>query len=124
MNYERLFQYDDWADREEIAHLRRIENRRALRLLAHVVGTSWVWLSRVQRAAAKMAVWREVTIEQIAAELPLLRDAWTAFLSTHPSGFIEYVNSKGESWTSEIADVLTHVPMHGAYHRGQIATVV
>jgi uncharacterized damage-inducible protein DinB len=34
---------------------------------------------------------------------------------------IDYRNSKGEAWSSRVDDVLTHVVMHSAYHRGQIA---
>ena len=35
---------------------------------------------------------------------------------------ITYKNSKGEEWTSTIVDVLNHVVIHSAYHRGQIAS--
>ena len=37
---------------------------------------------------------------------------------------IAYVNSKGQRWDSPIEDVLVHVLMHGAYHRGQIASAL
>jgi len=40
------------------------------------------------------------------------------------AGSIEYRNSKGERWQSSVADVLTHVLLHGSYHRGQIASAV
>ena len=124
MNYERLFKYEDWASQEVLANLRQMANPRALRLFAHIIGAEWVWLSRLQHTTPKMAVWPELTIEQIAAELPLLRDAWSAYVAGQPAGAISYTNSKGESWSSDIDDVLTHVALHGAYHRGQIATVV
>ena len=35
---------------------------------------------------------------------------------------ISYVNSKGESWSSQVDDVLFQVITHSAYHRGQIAS--
>jgi uncharacterized damage-inducible protein DinB len=35
---------------------------------------------------------------------------------------INYVNSKGESWSSQVDDILLHVITHSAYHRGQIAS--
>ena len=35
---------------------------------------------------------------------------------------IAYTNTKGERYSSRIVDVLTHVIMHSAYHRGQIAS--
>ena len=34
---------------------------------------------------------------------------------------VEYRNSKGESWSSSVEDILAHVLLHSAYHRGQIA---
>ena len=51
---------------------------------------------------------------------------WLEFLDLITAGdvsqSISYKNSKGEEWTSTIVDVLNHVLMHSAYHRGQIAT--
>ena len=51
---------------------------------------------------------------------------WTEYLgelkARSLAARVEYVNSKGEPWTSAVGDVLTHVVTHSAYHRGQIAT--
>ena len=50
---------------------------------------------------------------------------WRNYLTQlSPAGFdekIEYRNSKGEAWSSRVEDVLTHVLLHSAYHRGQVA---
>ncbi len=35
---------------------------------------------------------------------------------------VNYKNSKGENWRSLEDDIVQHVIMHSAYHRGQIAT--
>jgi uncharacterized damage-inducible protein DinB len=35
---------------------------------------------------------------------------------------VHYTNSKGETYTSTVADIMMHVAMHSAYHRGQIAS--
>ena len=34
---------------------------------------------------------------------------------------MSYRNSQGETWSSRKDDILMHVVMHSAYHRGQIA---
>lgn len=42
-----------------------------------------------------------------------------------PSGLLEtvtYKNTKGEPWSNTVEDILTHVLLHSAYHRGQIAS--
>ena len=125
MQIERLFQYDDWANREEVALLRPTNIPPALRLLGHIIGAEWLWITRIRKENAKMAVWPELSLEQCAAELDPLRAAFREILQTvDRESKIDYRNSKGESWSNSVDDILTHVAMHGAYHRGQIATVV
>jgi uncharacterized damage-inducible protein DinB len=122
---ERLFDYDDWANREEVARLRAIDSPPALRLLSHIVGTQWLWLARIRSETPRMPVWPELTLDQAAGELDPLRDRWRETLrDVDRASSIDYRNSKGEPWSSTIDDVLMHVVMHGAYHRGQIATIV
>ena len=126
MQLERLFTYDDWANREEVARIRGLASPApALRLLNHIVGAAWLWITRIRNEKAKMSVWPELTLEQCAAEIDGLRAAWQKILQTvDRETRVDYVNSKGESWSSSVDDILTHVVMHGAYHRGQIATIV
>jgi uncharacterized damage-inducible protein DinB len=54
-----------------------------------------------------------------------MRTQWETYLRALPAGAfdenIEYRNTKGEEWSSRVEDILTHVLMHSAYHRGQIA---
>ena len=60
--------------------------------------------------------------EQAAAELPTL---WNQYLAASTEAAlartVSYKNSKGEAWDSRAEDVLLHVVMHSAHHRGQIA---
>ncbi len=126
MQVDRLFVYDDWANREEVARLRQLPSApAALRLLGHIIGAEWLWITRIRNENAKMPVWPELTLDQCAAEVDLLRAAWQKILQTvDRESIIDYRNSKGESWSNSVDDILTHVAMHGTYHRGQIATVV
>ena len=127
MELQRLFAYDDWANREEVTTLRAIASppERAVKLLAHIVGTQWVWLSRLRGTAPKLAVWPDLALESCAAEIDALREEWQRYLSTASlDSTIAYRNSKGENWSSRVEDVLMHVILHGSYHRGQIATAV
>jgi uncharacterized damage-inducible protein DinB len=34
---------------------------------------------------------------------------------------VSYRNSAGREFTNTVADIVTHVAMHGSHHRGQIA---
>ena len=126
MQLERLFTYDDWANREEVARLRGVASTAAaLRLLAHIIAAQWLWITRIRDESAKMAVWPELSLDQCAAEIDRLRAAWQNILQTvDRESTIHYRNSKGEAWSNSVDDILTHVVMHGAYHRGQIATLL
>jgi uncharacterized damage-inducible protein DinB len=124
----KLYEYDHWANREVARALQAAPHpsARSVRLMGHVVGTEWTWRSRILPESKKMAVWPQLTVEQILQEVEGLRTAWAGDLgkltSTGLSASAAYTNSKGEHFSSQLGDILMHVVMHSAYHRGQIAT--
>lgn len=125
-----LFAYDDWADRESLASLRRADAPppRALKVMAHIVGCQWLWIGRLKRAKQSAVVWPHLTLDQCAEQLGELAPMWTKYLGdltpTLLTQRVAYTNSKGEEWGSNVQDILFHVVMHSAYHRGQIATLL
>ena len=129
-SFRELFTYDDWANREAADSIARAANApsKARRVLAHIIGTQWLWMARIQGVAPKMAVWPELSVADCPPQSAALRANWSQLLSTlGGDGLargIPYQNSKGEPWTSTVADILMHVILHGAYHRGQIATLL
>jgi uncharacterized damage-inducible protein DinB len=123
----RDFAWNDWANRETLASLLRVGNppRRAVNLLGHLVGTEQLWHARIRGQKSPMAVWPELPLSGLSAEIELLTGTWRACLvgatAVRPGQSVAYVNSKGERFTSTVEDILTHVVFHGSYHRGQIA---
>jgi uncharacterized damage-inducible protein DinB len=129
-DFERLFRYDAWANREahRSIHAASGAPAKSARLLGHIVGAEWLWRSRLQEQESAWAVWPEVTLERCAAEIDALAQSWERYLADLREEDLgrsaSYRNSKGEPWTSRVDDILTHVVMHSAYHRGQIAAEV
>jgi uncharacterized damage-inducible protein DinB len=128
---ERLLQYfayDDWGNREAATSVLRAANppEKARKVLAHIIGTQWLWLARIQGAASKMAVWPELAASEVARESGEVLRAWRTLLVDDKAlaRTVEYKNSKGEPWSSTVEEIATHVVFHGAYHRGQIATLL
>ena len=123
--FRRLLAHDQWANAAYARALEKNSPERSSALLAHIVGTEWTWLSRMQGFPAPVKVWPELSPAQCLEELPKLRERWESlFASTELGATYHYKNTKGEAFESSIADTLTHVFLHSHYHRGQIAQLL
>src|SRR5439155_5227816 len=114
--------------REVLAALRNAPNppARSLKLIAHILSAEGLWLARINQEKPSLPVWPELALAQCEAEGDALRASWRSYLEEcREAGLshqIRYVNSKGETWSSQLDDVLLHVLTHSAYHLGQIAS--
>jgi len=124
----RQFTYDAWANREVLAALNasRSSESRGFRLLGHILSAERLWLDRIKSQPQSLPVWPELTIERCGQEMEKTAKLWNEYLAqlstVQLSEKIRYRNSKGEDLTSSGQDILTHVLLHSAYHRGQIAS--
>ncbi|HXY20186.1 MAG TPA: DinB family protein [Gemmatimonadales bacterium] len=127
---ERLFRYDQWANREALGSVRAIPSppARSLKLIGHIVGAEVLWHARLTGGQAALGVWPDLSPGQADTWLGDLDALWRKYLArvipAGLSGRVAYRNTKGEAFASTVDDVLTHVVMHSAYHRGQIAADV
>ena len=123
----RLFVYDDWANGEVLALLRQAETApaRSLKLMGHIFSAQRLWLERLEQQKQTFPVWPDFSLEQCATQAAELPVFWKNYLdAVNQAGLsrpVNYKNSKGEGWTNRRDDILLHVIMHSAYHRGQIA---
>lgn len=124
---DRLLRYDIWANGETVGSLRRgSPPARSLKWMGHIIGAEYLWLARLRQVPAPLPVWPDLPVEGCAARLGELSSMWREYLANvGPRQLAErvaYTNSKGEAWSSVVEDILTHVTIHSAYHRGQIAS--
>ncbi|HEV8447663.1 MAG TPA: DinB family protein [Gemmatimonadaceae bacterium] len=98
----------------------------AARLFAHIASAEHLWYARIEGRPAEHAVWPTAMTPSEAAALAaehadlyqrLVEGASAEQLARR----IPYRNSAGRDFLSRVSDVVTHVAMHGSYHRGQIA---
>lgn len=126
----RLFDHMDWADQRAIESLRAgpAVVPDVLKVMAHVVGAEEVWLARIEQRAAALPVWPALDLDGCARLARENCDRYRRLLETlQPADLhrvVHYQNSAGVSFESRVGDILFHVAMHGAYHRGQIAAGV
>lgn len=126
----RMFDHVRWADERVHASLLMAVNppSHTLDLLAHVVAAEHVWLSRIRGEKPEVTVWPRLSLAQCAELAKRNADEFSTLLGTldgnQLDNSITYRNSAGAEFTSTIGDILTHVALHGVYHRGQIAAAV
>jgi uncharacterized damage-inducible protein DinB len=127
-HYRQLASYDGWANREVARALRGCGSPPAnsLKWLAHIVAAEYLWLARLRYETAPFSVWPDLSLDRCEDECGKLSVTLRDFFAARPQleQSVSYKNSKGEPWTNSAADILTHVFMHSAYHRGQIAADV
>jgi uncharacterized damage-inducible protein DinB len=122
-----LFSYDDWANREVLTSLQALDAPpgRSVKLLAHILSAERLWLERLLVQKQTSPVWPVSTLAQCKLEVDQLPGLWKNYLTAlGEAGLarsLTYKNTKGESFSSQKQDILLHVVMHSAYHRGQIA---
>ncbi len=125
---QRLFKYNDWANKETLHSLQQSSRLPApsLKRMAHILAAEHVWFQRLRNEPILVPVWPDWQIDEIAVEIDQMREGWESYLGAVSeqdlSGTIKYANTKGEKFESRRNDVLQHVIAHGAYHRGQIAS--
>lgn len=126
-DFLRMFTYDHWANRECLRAIQATGLTTGVTVgrIAHILSAEKLWLERLRNEKQTMPVWPTSTLQECAALSDEMASEWRNYLTTLAPGtlntVIEYRNSKGDSWSSRVKDVLTHVFMHSAYHRGQIA---
>jgi uncharacterized damage-inducible protein DinB len=120
----RLLRYDVWANRETLTALQQASPPpKSLRWMGHIIGAEFLWLDRIAGRPASLPVWPELSLRECRDRLDQLSGSLPAALRANDLGrVVQYTNSKGEPWSSTVEEILTHVTVHSAYHRGQIAS--
>lgn len=124
-----LMDHVAWADAQAQAVISSIEATRAeraqaTRLYAHIAGAEHIWLSRLEGRRPAHPVWPELPLEAAAALAKETLAGLRAIADAPPESLVrvvEYQTTTGQPFSNTAADILTHVALHGSYHRGQIA---
>jgi uncharacterized damage-inducible protein DinB len=94
--------------------------------MSHIFAAERLWLERLKQQPQSVPVWPQLDLQQCREQAVALERLWHEYLELATAGDISqsvaYKNSKGEAYNSAIIDILTHVVLHSAYHRGQIAS--
>jgi uncharacterized damage-inducible protein DinB len=120
-----LYEHMWWAHDALVAELQRqAPDADTSRLLPHIVAAEHLWLSRIDATKARVAVWPDLSLGEVT-RLEAENRARFRELLKRPDDTLEqrvrYRNSLGNEFDNSVDEILTHVALHGHYHRGQIA---
>jgi uncharacterized damage-inducible protein DinB len=125
----KLFTYDEWAIRRSLSSLQGQVNPEAQLMLSHILSAENIWMTRLRgQDSSGIPVFEEFSLEECARMSDELHREYLAYIdSLTESGLdtlVSYKNTKGDPFQTSIKDILTHVGLHGVYHRGQIVLLV
>lgn len=125
-----LFEYENWANKEVSGSFLTLTDppEKAISLMSHIINAQIVWLSRLKNIVSEVKVWQLYSRSEITGVLEKSSSDLSEFINnifqSDIESVIEYANTKGEKFRSGVKDILTHLSIHSAYHRGQIISVI
>lgn len=120
-----LFAYNDWANRRVIVTLKADPSARALEILTHSLITEKEYYERLYgKDSTGFDFWPPMTIEDCGVLARETAEAYEKLLRRfEEEGLdirVKYRTSEGIPYENNFRELITHVLMHSAIHRGNI----
>ena len=98
--------------------------------LVHAMWAEWIWLERWEGRSPREVFAPEdfptpAGIRERWADIEARRERLVGGLASgDDERRISYVNRRGERWEYTLGQMMQHVVVHSAYHRGQVVTLL
>ena len=129
--YRQLFEYDRWGNQAALASLSGCSGpaEKAFKACCHIVGGHRVWRARFDNPNPPNAQpWPALTLEECRAGIDDIYQSWMLLFDSFRDEKLKeklvYRTTQGVEFQTPIGDVLMHLLLHSAYHRGQVAAAV
>ena len=128
-HYLNLWKYNDWSNRKvlDVVASSEIKNEKVILLMSHVLSAQFIWHLRiVEKSTSAFPVWEKYKLRELYSMNEDSTLNWLKILDENEelSNQCTYKNSKGDTYTSSLIDIMTHVINHGTHHRAQISTLL
>ena len=121
--------YNQWANGVVADSLEKNDvPEKATELMSHIINANILWFDRLEGRDSGVEVWKVYNRDELGELLKRSDIALMNFVNNFDeskfSDKIDYMNSKGEKFSSGISEILIHLNIHAAYHRGQIISLM
>jgi len=123
-HFKDLYQYNFEINHKLLLYLKNSNcvPEKSLVLLSHLINAHQIWNSRILQTPSHQ-VWQLNSIEENLEYNSSNLASTLVLLENHSlDEIVTYSNSKGESFSNTVKDILFHIINHSTYHRAQIAT--
>ena len=120
-----LFDYNDWANRRVLIAVRESGSERCRQILAHLLTAQAEWYARLYgKNSTGMDFWPDLSIEECGELAREAAEAYEKLLRRFDEEgldlTVKYFSSSGLPYKNTYREVMSHVLMHSAMHRGNI----
>ena len=95
-----------------------------MKRMAHILLGERAWFQRLAGDEPDRDIWKMMTVTELREIHDRHRTRYDDLLRGNLQRVIAYKRFTGEEYQSPVADILLHLALHGAHHRGQMATHV
>ena len=118
------FEYNHASNKKVIGIMKEFPDAcsdKALELISHTLNAQYFWNLRILGKKPSKAVWQIHEIDNLKNfNTECHNETLSIIERLKLSDTISYMNTKGQSFSNTVEDILFHVVNHGTYHRGQI----
>jgi len=120
-----LFRYDDWANRRMIVAVKESGSDRCRQILAHLLTTEDEYLARLfGKDSTGFDFWPDLSIEECGELARTVAEKYEKLMRRFDDEGLDlwtrYRTSQGVPHENNFRDMLTHVIIHSATHRGNL----
>jgi uncharacterized damage-inducible protein DinB len=126
MDNDSLITYELWALRRMLDAVERSpgQSYKAQLIMAHIINAYRLWHDRMAGRKPSTGPWDERSIEECRTMLSDLDRDYRTLLEESSSPSVAYTNTKGVAFENTREEILQHLVLHSAYHRGQVNMII
>jgi uncharacterized damage-inducible protein DinB len=125
-HFLKIFHFEYWANKKVLDQIKKqsAPAEKALQLFAHLIFAQKIWLNRI--GILQEDIREDYTLKEFAG---ILDNSYVELIASMKrqkdfNSNITYKDLADKTHQNSLSDILTHLCVHGAYHRGQIVQIL